>query len=110
MSTYIFFHNRNWKIFSSIKIPFNGKLFIHFERFTKGIEQITKTMVGILDAWQNETNVLDLDMRPKGSISKLAVAKLVDKAFLDLYPFETDDINDLFRKLGIGNFGAFQLF
>ena len=64
-------------------------------------------MFGILGARQNETNVLDLDMRPKRSISKLTVAKLVDKGFLDLYPFETNDINDLFRKLGIRNFGEF---
>ena len=40
----------------------------------------------------------------------LDVPKLVDKVFLDLYPFETNDINDLFRKLGIGNFGEFQVF
>ena len=54
---------------------------VRFENSTKGIEQTTKTMVGILGARQNETNALDLDMRPKRSISKLAVAKLVDKVF-----------------------------
>ena len=54
---------------------------INFENFTKGIEQTAKEMFGILGARQNETNVLDLDMRLKRSISKLAVAKLVDKVF-----------------------------
>ena len=38
-------------------------------------------MFELLGARQNERNVLDLDMRPKRSISKLAVAKLVDKMF-----------------------------
>ena len=38
-------------------------------------------MFGLLGARQYERNVLDLDMRPKRSISKLAVDKLTDKVF-----------------------------
>ena len=43
-----------------------------------------------LNARQNERNVLDLEMRPKRSISKLAVAKLTDKVFFDLNLFKSN--------------------
>ena len=46
-------------------------------------------MVGLLGARQNERNILDLDMRPKRSISKLTVAKLTDKVF-DLNLFKSN--------------------
>ena len=46
-------------------------------------------MFAIVGVRQNERNVLDLDMRPKRSISKLAVAKLADRVF-DLNLFKSN--------------------
>ena len=55
--------------------PFKEKI-IHFENFTKGIEQTAKEMSVILGARQNETSVLDLNMRPKCRISTSVMAKI----------------------------------
>ena len=46
---------------------------VHFENFTKGIEQTAKEMFGILDVRQTEINNSDLDVSPKCSVLSLAM-------------------------------------
>ena len=60
-------------------------------------------MFELLGARQNERNVLDLDMRPKRSISKLAVAKLTDTVFSNWASLNQIDFSEYLNELTVGN-------
>ena len=50
------------------------------------------------------------DFQEKDGYESTKTQFLDAKVFSELYPVETNGINDLLRKLGVGNFGEIQFF